>query len=178
MSNPRYVDNEKNSPFKRGIVVDRKPGKVKVKFDDEDEDQSTWLSVGQSGSASNKMFNMPDIGDQIGCLVDWDGEDGMTVGTIYSEKDATPTNDMDNMHFSFPKSGVSIIVGKTSGDVTVSGANNVLVQATNVSIEAPNIKLEGDIETLGTITNNGVNIGSDHKHKDVEVGGGLSGEPV
>lgn len=49
---------------------------------------------------------------------------------------------------------------------------------------APTIKLIGDLEvigninTTGTIHNNGKNIGSDHKHDGVLVGGANTGAPI
>ncbi|MDD2109302.1 phage baseplate assembly protein V [Pseudomonas asiatica] len=54
----------------------------------------------------------------------------------------------------------------------------------HVEVAAPTIKLVGDLEvvgninTTGTITNNGKNIGSTHQHGGVTGGSGNSGAPV
>lgn len=44
-------------------------------------------------------------------------------------------------------------------------------------IKAATIELHGDVEIIGTIKNNGVNIGDDHLHTEVMPGGALSGPP-
>ncbi|MDH0640613.1 phage baseplate assembly protein V [Pseudomonas sp. GD03860] len=54
----------------------------------------------------------------------------------------------------------------------------------HVEVVAPTIKLIGDLEvignvqTTGTITNNGKNIGSTHQHNGVTPGSGNTGVPV
>lgn len=54
----------------------------------------------------------------------------------------------------------------------------------HVEVVAPTIKLVGnldvigDITSTGTVTNNGKDIGSTHKHDGVLVGGANTGEPV
>lgn len=54
----------------------------------------------------------------------------------------------------------------------------------HVEVLAPTIKLIGDLEvigninTTGTIRNNGKNIGSDHQHDGVLVGGANTGAPI
>lgn len=163
----RYIENEKNSPYKRGTVIERKPGFVKVQFDDEDGDVSNWISVGQGGGGTNKIFAMPDIGTQVSCVMDWDGEDGTVIGAIYE----APTGNLDDIHMSFA-SGVTLILGKGSGDVSVTGANNVSIEAVDILLRG-NVAIEG-----GTLTHDGVNVGKDHKHTDVTTGEDESGEPT
>lgn len=54
----------------------------------------------------------------------------------------------------------------------------------HVEVVAPTIKLIGDLEVIGninstgTIRNNGKNIGSDHQHDGVLVGGANTGAPI
>lgn len=47
-----------------------------------------------------------------------------------------------------------------------------------VTITAPSIVLHGNISTSGTVTNNGRDIGSTHRHSGVQAGGGISGIPA
>ena len=61
---------------------------------------------------------MPDMGSQVICLVDWDGEDGAVMGAIWSDKDTTPTGDGDAIHMKLA-SGTEIVVNKMTGDVAV-----------------------------------------------------------
>lgn len=56
----------------------------------------------------------------------------------------------------------------------------------HVEVQAPTIKLVGDLEVIGnitststgTVTNNGKDIGSTHKHGGVTIGSASSGVPV
>lgn len=48
----------------------------------------------------------------------------------------------------------------------------------HIEVVAPTIKLIGDLEVIGTIRNNGKNIGSDHQHDGVLVGGANTGAPI
>ena len=53
-----------------------------------------------------------------------------------------------------------------------------IVGASSVSITAPAISLVGNVAVTGTLTDNGVDVGSDHAHTGVQTGGGTSGPPV
>jgi phage baseplate assembly protein V len=145
----RYLKNEKNSPYRRGIVVERGKGRLKVQFGDEHEDQSYWLDLNQGASGKNQMFNMPDLGTQVGCLMDWDGEDGMVVGAVWSENHPPPTEENDNLHFLF-SSGLEIIAEKGTGNVRVNNAHYVSVEATLTTIKG-NVRIEGNLTVTGGI---------------------------
>ena len=62
------------------------------------------------------------------------------------------------------------LVCDVDGDVAAAWAGGISFSAASVTINA-------DVEVNGAITNNGVDIGSGHKHPGVEIGGGLSGGP-
>lgn len=64
-------------------------------------------------------------------------------------------------------------------EVFIKGDCKVTVEG-NLDIAAKNIKISGgDIEIESqSLTHNGVNIGSDHKHSGVETGSGNTGNPV
>jgi hypothetical protein len=51
------------------------------------------------------------------------------------------------------------------------------MDATAVEITADTVDITGDVATVGTLTNNGVNVGSTHTHGGVQTGGGTSGPP-
>jgi len=46
------------------------------------------------------------------------------------------------------------------------------------TLTAPSFTMNGDVHTIGALTNNGVNVGSDHVHADVKTGSDISGVPV
>jgi hypothetical protein len=47
-----------------------------------------------------------------------------------------------------------------------------------INIVAPTINLIGNVETTGTLKNNGVNVGSTHVHGSVQTGSGTTGGPT
>ena len=167
----RFRNSGKNAPYRRGLVkqVDAGKGRVRVDFADEDTNVSMWLTVNQSATGANKSYGMPDVGSMVNCLVDWDGEDGTVLGAVWSQKDAPPTADADTVHIQ-TKAGTDIVLNKATGDISVSGAANLVVEAGTVTIR-------GAVEIEGSIRCNGHDIGDTHRHKDVSTGGDLSGEP-
>lgn len=52
------------------------------------------------------------------------------------------------------------------GNIVIEGSATITIKAADVAIES------------GTLTHNGVDISENHKHKDVTVGAGVTGEPV
>jgi len=62
-----------------------------------------------------------------------------------------------------------------TGELAVMGSLNVLGATDGGGAS----KITGNFEIIGTtLTHNGKNIGSDHKHSDVQAGGDNTGEPV
>lgn len=49
--------------------------------------------------------------------------------------------------------------------------------ATDVLIDADNTRINSNVETFGTLKNNGVNVGSTHTHGGVQTGGGNTAVP-
>lgn len=67
--------------------------------------------------------------------------------------------------------GTAVVKIAPSGDVSV-------VSPTVVQVTAPNINLTGNVAMSGgTVTHNGVHIGSTHKHTGVQSGGSITGNP-
>lgn len=50
--------------------------------------------------------------------------------------------------------------------------------AETVQIDATTTTINGNVETFGTLENNGVNVGSTHTHSGVQTGAGTSGPPT
>lgn len=131
-----------NSAAKRGVVVDRDPKKmrVKVRFEDEDDSVSFWVDVVAKAAGGSKMFIMPEMDDEVWCLLDQKGEDGCVVGSKYNDKDGAPYQGNDDVGYVFP--GGSIHVDRASGAITIT--SNATVRIT-----APTIILEGDVHLGG-----------------------------
>ena len=158
----RVYTSEKNSPFKRGIVkeVDAARARAKVQFADEDGNVSFWLNVNQPAAAGNKAYWMPDVGAQVNCLVDWDGEDGAILGALYSQADPPPATDGDAIHIR-TASGMEIVISKGGGTLTVRNAREVRIQAEKIVLEGE-VHLGGDGGQLV------------HRKGDVDSGGDIA----
>ena len=76
--------------FRVGIVdtQDVATGRVRVRFPDRDNLLSDWLFVVVPWTQNNKTFRIPDLGEQVVCLMDHLDEDGAVLGAIYSTVDA------------------------------------------------------------------------------------------
>ena len=74
-----------------GIVSQINPvlAQARVNFAD-DESTSYWLPIIQSKTMKDKFFVMPDIGEQVACLMDENSEDGVILGAIYTSLDEVP----------------------------------------------------------------------------------------
>jgi phage baseplate assembly protein V len=97
-----------NPAFRVGIVQeqDAQLAKVRVVFRDYDEVASWWLPVLAGKTQDDKFYWMPDIGEQVVCLMDARDEAGAVLGAIYSSADQTPINSADKLHIRF-KDGTS-----------------------------------------------------------------------
>lgn len=60
---------------------------------------------------------------------------------------------------------------------SIDGNTCISLHNGKVEITAANIKLVGNVETVGTLTNNGVNVGSTHRHAN-SGGTGTGGAPT
>lgn len=147
----RLLDSGKNSPYRRGTVIERDPakGRVRVRFDDEQGDESGWIHVCQPGTGANKFYRMPDEASQVVCLMDWDGEDGAVLGAIWSDQDGTPTGDAALYHMAFA-GGLVISVDQEQSGIRIEGATTVHVQANAVRLEAP-VTIAGNLTVTGGI---------------------------
>src|SRR5437773_11971171 len=87
--------------FRVGIVreQDAALAKVRVVFPDYDQVVSWWLPVVFAKTRDDKSYWLPDIGEQVVCLMDVRDEDGAVLGAIYSSEDLTPTNNPDVARF-------------------------------------------------------------------------------
>lgn len=54
----------------------------------------------------------------------------------------------------------------------------IKITAPDVMINTGLLTVNGNVATVGTLTNNGVNVGSTHAHTGVQTGGGTSGPPT
>jgi phage baseplate assembly protein gpV len=103
----RFVDQ--NPAFRVGIVQqqDAAHAKVRVVFPDYDELVSWWLPVIFAKTQNDKAYWIPDVGEQVVCLMDLRDEAGAVLGAIYSNADVPPVNSADKFHLAF-RDGTSV----------------------------------------------------------------------
>jgi phage baseplate assembly protein gpV len=98
-----------NAAFRLGIVKDQDPslGRLRVTFNEFDQMLSYWLPVVVPKTQNDKAYWLPDIGEQVVCLMDERDEAGVVLGAIYSQADSTPVQSADKFHLGF-KDGTAI----------------------------------------------------------------------
>ena len=109
---------------------------VRVNFLD-DNSFSYWLNVLQLKTQNDKFYIMPDIGEQVVCLMDEYSEEGVVLGSIYSNTDKAPRS--------------------SNKEIFIQLENNSLIsinkEENNLIVEFPNIFLKGNIHHDGVFQN-------------------------
>jgi len=107
--------------LKFGIVsnINEKQATARVQFSDNDGIPSYWLPVLQAKTLKDKFYILPDIGEQVVCLMDENLEDGVILGAIYSEADTCPVFSKDKITAKF-SDGTSIEIDKKLGSLSVT----------------------------------------------------------
>lgn len=132
--------------LKFGIVskLDSGTCRVKVRFDADDNLESTWLPVLQKRTFNDKFYGMPDTGEHVVCLMD--GDDGVVLGAIYSSVDTVPegatekteiTEYSDGTRASYDEAQHKLEVS-VAGGISVESQGNTDVKASNVTIDCAN----------------------------------------
>ena len=121
-----------------GIVSQIDPINVqaRVNFED-DESTSFWLPIIQTKTLKDKFYAIPDIGEQVACLMDENSEDGVILGAIYSTEDVSTTQSEKQLSVNL-EDGSYINADKENKTLTVAFSK---------------MKLIGNIEHEGTFTN-------------------------
>jgi phage baseplate assembly protein V len=143
--------------YRIGIVTDQDlaQGRVRVRFPDRDQMRSYWLQVVVPKSLADKVFWMPDAGEQVVCLMDECDEAGAVLGAVYSSVDAPPVQSPDKFHLRFHDgtiieydraahaltihlcAGASATVNAPAGIVFESGTSQVSINPGGVAISPP-----------------------------------------
>lgn len=103
------------SALRLGIVKEQDVSlaRLRVTFNEFDQMLSYWLPVVVPKTQNDKAYWLPDIGEQVVCLMDARDEAGVVLGAIYSQADATPVQNADKFHLGF-KDGTSIEYDRAS----------------------------------------------------------------
>jgi phage baseplate assembly protein gpV len=100
-----HEDRRATAPglFRVGIVQEQDTtlARVRVTFADYDQMQSWWLPIVVPKTQNDKAYWIPDLGEQVVCLMDAHDEAGAVLGAIYSSADAAPVSSADKWHLGF-----------------------------------------------------------------------------
>ncbi len=128
--------------FRVGIVKELDPanGRLRVTFPDRDQVTSWWLGVIVTKSQDDKAYHMPDIGEQVVCLMDEHEEDGAVLGAIYSTVDMPPPGmTADKLHWTF-KDGASFEYDRAAHALAIAlgtaGTLNITAHGSTISVDA------------------------------------------
>lgn len=138
------------SELRVGIVAaqDTAGCRVRVRFPDRDQLMSWWLPVVVAKTQNDKAYFLPDIGEQVVCLMDAYDEDGAVLGAVYSTVDTTPagmTADKlnwtakDGGAFDYDRSSHALTISLPAGgqvSISANGAEIQIDSSGNVSISA------------------------------------------
>jgi phage baseplate assembly protein gpV len=106
---PENASDPQSSALRLGIVQDQDLSlcRLRVTFNEFDQMLSYWLPVVVPKTQNDKAYWLPDIGEQVICLMDERDEAGVVLGAIYSTVDATPVQSADKFHLGF-KDGTAV----------------------------------------------------------------------
>ena len=196
------TQQEAMATLKTGIVTAVKRGYIQASIPEFGDFVTDWLPVLIFGDTQdNKSFAMPSVGAQVKLLLDARGEDGVCLGTIYSDVDTPTAPNNEAIHTTF-SDGAVIEYDPVSSTLKASGFENAFLSGGIVQIDASlttvnspllvnglltftagmtgsggsGASVTGDITATGEITGNGVKL-SDHTHSGVMPGGGNTGNP-
>jgi phage baseplate assembly protein V len=156
--------------YRVGIVKvqDTANARVRVSFPDRDQMESWWLPVVFGKTQNDKMYWIPDIGEQVVCMMDEFDEDGAVLGAIYSSADQPPAMSADKLHWTFKDgavfeydrsahslqvsipSGGTVAIAANGASIAIDGSGNVAVTATGqiqLAGGGPGIARIGDMTT-------------------------------
>jgi len=168
--------------FRVGLVKqqDLQGARVRVAFPDRDQMLSYWLPILFSKTQNDKSYWIPDIGEQVVCLMDEHDEAGTVLGAIYSSADTPPVQSADKYHISF-KDGASVEYDRAAHALGVSLPNgatmNLSAHGASIAIDAiGNITVHaaGGISLITSAHNDSVdgiiNTYNGHTHADPQGG--------
>jgi phage baseplate assembly protein V len=141
------LDGKGSTMFRVGLVKqqDLQGARVRVAFPDRDQLLSYWLPIVFTKTQNDKGYWVPDIGEQVVCLMDEHDEAGAVLGAIYSSADTPPVQSADKYHLSF-KDGANIEYDRAAHALVVSLPNgatmSISANGASIAIDASgNVKI-------------------------------------
>lgn len=139
--------------FGKVTKIDAKKALVKVKFFGMDDIESNWLRILQQKTVEDQFYSMPDIDEQVVCLMEDSLNRGVVLGSIYSETVPPPVTD-ENIYYKKFQDGTEISYDRKSSSMIIKGEGSLDVEFktdSKISIKGnSNISVDGESDiTVG-----------------------------
>lgn len=131
---------------------------------------SPWIPYGQTAGAM-KFHNPPSVGQQMTMMSpsgDW--MQAVAVPMHWSDDFTSPSDETDEHLMTFGSATVHL---KGNSLLIKVGDSEILIEGAKITLTTDLVQVTGD-----ELKHNAKNVGDDHKHQDVEPGGGLTGVPI
>lgn len=137
-----------------GIVsaVDEAAHNLRVRLPALENMETDWLPMITPAAGGNQFYSLPDEGEQVVCLLDARGENGVVLGATYNTADKAPVASKDVWMRRF-KNGTVIQHDRKTGNIDIQ------TQGT-VTVNAPDTIITGNTTVMGLLTYQGGMSGS------------------
>ena len=128
---------------------------ARVKFNERGGLLSWWLPVGVDFAHDNRAYRMPDIGDQVACLMDERWEAGVIAWSLYGGP-KTPPEQSPDVHACHYSDGTIVRYNRATHTLDILAQGAIHITATQpVMIQAPSVAITGNLSVSGNITATG-----------------------
>ena len=130
------TDSHSRNMIRIGRVSSVHPSEmaIKVVFEDKDNLVSDKLPVLVRGSSKNRDYWLPDVGEQVCCLMLPNGHNaGICLGSFYSESSPPAIADAEKRRIDF-SGGSFIEFDRTTGGLTVQCTGDIVVNGRTISL--------------------------------------------
>jgi phage baseplate assembly protein gpV len=127
--------------LRRGKVVDRRPGAVRVELADRDGMVSHWLRLLAPLATGDAVQMTPPLGTPVEVLTDERGEAGVVLGAAYSDSNPPPLSNLEQILLTLA-AGVTLLIDRAGPHLTLTvGPCTLDMGPQGVKITAPRIDL-------------------------------------
>ena len=130
------TDSHSRNMIRIGRVSSVHPSEmaVKVVFEDKDNLVSDKLPVLVRGSSKNRDYWLPDVGEQVCCLMLPNGHNaGICLGSFYSESSPPAIADAEKRRIDF-SGGSFVEFDRATGGLTIQCAGDVVINGRTISL--------------------------------------------
>lgn len=154
-----------SAEYRTGVVVESKPGFVRLRFDDLDGMVSGWLPTSHASTRGVRGVRTMLVGNQAGAIMDARCEQGQIIGATHSDADPPATDDPNIIHEDFG-GGFSYQINQAAQTVSMT------IGGCTFTLSSSGLDIQG-----GDLTVNGIKFLS-HRHGKVQTGGDNSDVPT